>query len=173
MAETERRRQLLRLWRRRRFRFANQRGFTLIELTIVLAVLAILATTALTLYSNLQSRARVGKAQADLKGLYWALVAFGAHCGDVPNTTTTFTDMTPVTFGAGADTCANAVTGTLAVLGQQVADTNHIPAGPFYTAGADLTPATGWTYTFTRTGPGQFTVTASHPSDTPSPITVP
>jgi prepilin-type N-terminal cleavage/methylation domain-containing protein len=158
---------------RRRSGSSDQRGFTLIELTIVLAVLSILAVMALALYANLQSRARVGKAQADLKGLQWALVAFGAHCGDVPNTPTTFTDVTPLTLASGADTCANAVAGNLAGLGQQVLDANHIPAGPFYTAGGDLTPAKGWTYTYTRTGPGQFTLTASHPNDITTPITVP
>lgn len=154
-------------------RFTTQRGFTLVELTIVMAVLGILAMTALTLYANLQGRARVAKAQADLKGLHWALVAFGAHCGDVPNTATAFTDVTPLILGAAPDTCANAVAGPLTGLGQQVADTNNVPAGPFYTAGASITPATGWTYTYTRTGPGQFTLTASHPSDIPNPITVP
>ena len=90
---------------------ATQRGFTLVELTIVMAVLGILAMTALTLYANLQGRARVAKAQADLKGLHWALVAFGAHCGDVPNTATAFTDVTPLVLGAAPDTCANAVAG--------------------------------------------------------------
>jgi prepilin-type N-terminal cleavage/methylation domain-containing protein len=158
---------------RRHFGFADRRGFTLIELTIVLAVLGILTMTALALYANLHSRARVAKAQADLKGLQWALVAFGAHCGDVPNTPTSFTDVTPLTLAAGADTCANAVAGNLAGLGQQVADTNNVPAGPFYTAGGDLTPAAGWTYTYTRTGPGQFTLTASHPTDLTNPIIVP
>jgi prepilin-type N-terminal cleavage/methylation domain-containing protein len=137
-------------------RFTTQRGFTLVELTIVMAVLGILAMTALTLYANLQGRARVAKAQADLKGLHWALVAFGAHCGDVPNTATTFTEVAPLALGSAPDTCANAV-----------------PAGPFYPAGAILAPATGWTYTYTRIGPGQFTLTASHPSDVTNPITVP
>jgi prepilin-type N-terminal cleavage/methylation domain-containing protein len=151
----------------------NQRGFTLIELTIVLAVLGILAMTAVALYANLQGRARVAKAQADLKGLQWALVAFGAHCGDVPNTPTTFTDSAPLALASGADTCANAVAGPLSGLGLAVSDTNNVPAGPFYMAGGDLRPATGWTYTYVRTGPGQFTLTASHPSDLPHPIVVP
>jgi prepilin-type N-terminal cleavage/methylation domain-containing protein len=154
-------------------RYATQRGFTLVELTVVMAVLGVLTVTALTLYANLQGRARVAKAQADLKGLQWALVAFGAHCGDVPNTATTFSDLTPLALAAAPDTCANALTGTLAGLGQQVADANNVPAGPFYTAGATLAPATGWTYTYTRMGPGQFILTASHPSDVTSPITVP
>jgi|SRR5262245_5256435 len=158
---------------RRRCGIRDQRGFTLVELTIVLAVLGILAMMALALYSSLLGRARVAKAQADLKGLQWAVVAFGAHCGDVPSTPTTFSDVTPLTLASGTDTCANAVAGTLAGLGLQVSDTSNVPAGPFYTPGGDITPAAGWTYTYTRTGPGQFTLTASHPSDLTDPLVLP
>src|SRR3989441_11185354 len=47
-------------------------------------LIGILAAIAIPIYSNMQARARVAKAQSDLRGMYSALVAFGAHCGDVP-----------------------------------------------------------------------------------------
>jgi general secretion pathway protein G len=116
----------------------NQRGITLIELVVVMAIILVLGTISLTLYHNVQSRSRVAKAQADTQTMASAVGAYQAHMGQVP--------------AALAD---------LSIA--QTNDTGQV-AGPFMAA--DPAPPAGWTYGYATGGPSGYTITASGDSTT-------
>jgi type II secretion system protein G len=119
----------------RRTRGCRERGFTLVELMVVVAVIGVLATIAIPMYANIQARGRLAKAQADSRTLASAVSVYGAHMGRIPSA---LTQLTTVATNA---------------LGQR--------GGPFMAA-VPSAPG-GWsTYTYTpNVTAGTFTISTS------------
>ncbi len=127
---------MLSLWRKKIS--GNQRGFTLIELMIVVAIIGILTAIAFPLYANIQSRARVAKAQADSRTLASAVVVYSAHMGVMP--------------------------AALTDLSSSVSNAQGVYAGPFISP--IPTPPQNWNvYSYTSAAGGTFTVSTSSATD--------
>lgn len=121
-------------------RTRSTRGFTLIELMIVVSIIGILAAIAVPLYQNIQSRARTAKVQADLRTIASAFTQYASGCEALP--------------GQPGDVCAPGGAGMGALAIQQTNTLTGQSIAPFL--GAVPAPPPGWgaAYTVNIPGPG-------------------
>jgi type II secretion system protein G len=65
---------------------ARTKGFTIVELLIVIVVIGILAAITMVAYSSIQTRAKFSSAQSDLAATKKAVEAYRAEYGSFPDT---------------------------------------------------------------------------------------
>jgi type II secretion system protein G len=121
----------------RHLRRRDDRGFSLIEILIVVAIVGVIATIVVPLYVNFLTRARIARAESDVKAIVSAVIVFQGHM-------------------------EGALPAALSTLTQAATNPQGQTAGPFL--GQVPVPPAGWTasYTYTPdTATGTFTVRAS------------
>jgi type II secretion system protein G len=122
-------------------RGSSQGGFTLIELMVVVAIIGILATIAISLWASLQTQARISRAQADAQTLVSAVSMYMAHMESLPT--------------------------NLAALNAVVTNAAGETAGPFVKS-TPIQPD-GWSaYSYSSASNGSFTISTSGDSTTVS-----
>ena len=78
----------------------RKKGFTILELMIVIAVIAILVGIALPRFKGMKDEGKIAKAKGELRTLQTAIESYNMHIGSYPSSLASLTTATPNLVGA-------------------------------------------------------------------------
>ncbi len=138
----------------------RQRGFTLIELMIVVAIIGILAAVAIPKFADMLRKSKEGATKGSLTNLRSALTIYVSDNEGI----------TPLTYSSAADYTGAVLTTVMtpkymeiiptAKLGTYHQDTNTISSCTAIAKNSTMSDANGWNYT--QFSGGSFWVNCSH-----------
>jgi general secretion pathway protein G len=115
-------------------------GWTLVELAVAFAVLAVLVALALPIYGGYQERARVGQAIADMQAITTRIASFRLEFGQVPTSIDTVMNPLPQDPWGNPYRYLRIAGSPPSVLAQARKDRNLVPINSdydLYSAGPD------------------------------------
>lgn len=131
-----------------------QKGFTLIELMIVVAIIGILAAVAIPAYQDYIARSQVSEAFSMTAGMKTAIAEYGQTNGAYPGAATTPANTDLTVAGQYADAAVTAATGVITVTMKAAGTVNANIAGGsvILTPPALADDPTSFDFTCTATG---------------------